>query len=235
MSAEDLLPPTIDEDELVIAFPAATVVVIRDGERGLETLLLRRAESLVFGGDNWVFPGGRIDRGDYAEDVLDIAAAARRAAIREAEEEASLSVADSQLLYFAHWTTPPSRPKRFATWFFVAAPEQCDNVVVCGEEIVDFDWYSPAEALEAYQKQQIKLMMPTRMTLAELAKYPSVEAAFSGLGNKPLASFDPSFYPHSKGILMRYEGDTGYGRISEKDASTRDFFWWLKEQWRSEG
>jgi 8-oxo-dGTP pyrophosphatase MutT (NUDIX family) len=44
-------------------FHAATVVLLRDGDDGLETLMLRKNSRLAFGG-MWVFPGGRIDDGD---------------------------------------------------------------------------------------------------------------------------------------------------------------------------
>src|SRR5262249_22587229 len=49
----------------VVAAPAATVVLVRDGERGLEVLLGRRSSKLAFHGGAWVFPGGRIDPVDY--------------------------------------------------------------------------------------------------------------------------------------------------------------------------
>ncbi|HEY0877322.1 MAG TPA: NUDIX domain-containing protein, partial [Zeimonas sp.] len=45
---------------------AATVVVLRDGDEGLEVLMLRRhAKSDVLGGA-FVFPGGKLDPGDRA-------------------------------------------------------------------------------------------------------------------------------------------------------------------------
>ena len=40
--------------------PAATVVLLRDGEAEPETLMLHRTSKVHFGG-MWVFPGGRID------------------------------------------------------------------------------------------------------------------------------------------------------------------------------
>ncbi len=46
--------------------PAATVVVLRDGEQGLEVLMLRRhVKSAVLGGA-FVFPGGKLDAADRA-------------------------------------------------------------------------------------------------------------------------------------------------------------------------
>ena len=37
---------------------AATVVVMRDGEQGIEVLMLRRTESRDQASGAWVFPGG---------------------------------------------------------------------------------------------------------------------------------------------------------------------------------
>ena len=72
--------------------PAATVVVMRDGDRGLESLMLRKNSKVAFGG-MWVFPGGRIDEEDTAFDRngdRDELATAAVAAAREAVEEASV-------------------------------------------------------------------------------------------------------------------------------------------------
>ena len=44
--------------------PAATVILLRDGPDGLETLMLRRNSKLAFVGGMWVFPGGRVDPED---------------------------------------------------------------------------------------------------------------------------------------------------------------------------
>ena len=49
---------------------AASVVMLRDGEQGLEVLLMRRhADSSVLGGA-YVFPGGKVDAADSAPDLL---------------------------------------------------------------------------------------------------------------------------------------------------------------------
>ena len=85
---------------------ASTLVVIREGRAGLETLLSRRADGSDHTSGAWVFPGGIVDPGDRrAHDVcvgLDDAEASRRlglasggldhwiAAIRESFEESGL-------------------------------------------------------------------------------------------------------------------------------------------------
>jgi len=86
--------------------PAATIVVVRDGERGIEVLLSRRAERGDHNSGAWVFPGGIVEAGDAlahgACDGLGDEEASRRlglacggldywvAAIRECFEESGL-------------------------------------------------------------------------------------------------------------------------------------------------
>ena len=97
--------------------PAATLVLLRDGEGGLEVLLLRRAAHAGFVPGAYVFPGGRVDRSDSDKlllarlDGLDAEEAARRlglsysdppavayyvAALREAFEETGILVAQDE-------------------------------------------------------------------------------------------------------------------------------------------
>src|SRR5689334_19328343 len=86
--------------------PSATLVVVRDGERGLEVLLSRRAERGDHNSGAWVFPGGLLDAGDRSAHGccagLDDAGASARlgveahgldyyvAAVRECFEESGL-------------------------------------------------------------------------------------------------------------------------------------------------
>ena len=48
--------------------PAATVLVLRDSEEGMEVLMVKRSKKPPF--ENlYVFPGGKIDEGDYSKDL----------------------------------------------------------------------------------------------------------------------------------------------------------------------
>jgi 8-oxo-dGTP pyrophosphatase MutT (NUDIX family) len=103
------------------ATPAATVVVLRDRD-ALEVLVLRRDDSLGFAGGAWVFPGGRIDPEDHAACADgDLEQAARRAAVREAAEEAGLALDEDRLHRWSHWTPPSRAGRRFTTAFFCTA------------------------------------------------------------------------------------------------------------------
>ncbi len=52
--------------------PAATVVLLRDSERGPEALLLRRPRRSRFAPDAWVFPGGVVDAEDRAPELVEL-------------------------------------------------------------------------------------------------------------------------------------------------------------------
>jgi 8-oxo-dGTP pyrophosphatase MutT (NUDIX family) len=113
---------------------AATVIPVRDGASGLEVLMLRKNSKIAFGG-MWVFPGGRVDEADRAESGSgdDELRAARRAAVREAQEEAGLELHPDALETYSHWTPPPITPRRFLTWFFLARAPATDIVFDGGE------------------------------------------------------------------------------------------------------
>jgi 8-oxo-dGTP pyrophosphatase MutT (NUDIX family) len=48
---------------------AATVVLLRDGDAGIEAYLLRRLGSMAFAGGMYVFPGGSVDPRDLDADI----------------------------------------------------------------------------------------------------------------------------------------------------------------------
>ncbi len=81
-------------EEPAIPRPAATIVLLRDGEPGLELLLMRRSRRAGFVPGAWVFPGGRVDRADADNavlerlDDLDAEAAERRLELRGADPPA---------------------------------------------------------------------------------------------------------------------------------------------------
>jgi glyoxylase-like metal-dependent hydrolase (beta-lactamase superfamily II)/8-oxo-dGTP pyrophosphatase MutT (NUDIX family) len=111
--AAGALPPA-EPVSAVVPRPAATVVLLRPGARGLEALLTHRPATMAFAPDVHVFPGGRVDDADVdpalvARSTLtpgdaatalggDLepagALAAFVAAIRELFEEAGVLLAD---------------------------------------------------------------------------------------------------------------------------------------------
>jgi glyoxylase-like metal-dependent hydrolase (beta-lactamase superfamily II)/8-oxo-dGTP pyrophosphatase MutT (NUDIX family) len=96
--------------------PAATVVLLRAGPAGLETLLTKRPSTMAFAADMHVFPGGRVDTADADPSLVSrspltpeeaaialgghldpaVALAVHLAALRELFEEAGILLADTE-------------------------------------------------------------------------------------------------------------------------------------------
>lgn len=215
------------------AIPAATVILLRDGVEGVETLMLHRTSKVAFGG-MWVFPGGRVDDADRRPDDPDEEAPARRAAVREAVEECALLLEPHELVPFSHWMPPPETPRRYSTWFFVARASDGD-VVVDGGEIHDHAWLAPSEVLARRDRGEVDLAPPTYVTLADLAEAPDVEAALAAAADRsPLPHYVTKWAPTDDGAVALWAGDAGYesGDPSVPGARHRLHMassgWWLE-------
>lgn len=196
--------------------PAATVVLLRDGDDGVEVLMLRKNSKITFGG-MWVFPGGKIDADDFEDPDNasgshdQLRAAAYAAAVRETSEEAGIDVSADKFVWFSHWTPPPGPQKRFATWFFAAHVTDEHRVVIDDGEIKAHAWINPAVALARHAAGELDLVPPTWLTLHHIAQYsPSVSVI------EHFQSRDPKVY--TTRVVMNadsnrvalWHGDAGY-------------------------
>ena len=198
---------------------------MRDGADGLETLMLRRNARGAFGG-MWVFPGGRVDPEDGEGDE-----GARRAAVRETLEEASLVIDPDALVPFAHWTPPPVAPKRFATWFFLA-PAPAGVVAVDGQEIHEHLWVRPADAMRLRDEGQIELAPPTFVTLHKLAQSSDVAAALADAAAGPVEYFSTRIVKADAGDLVAvWHGDVAYEGGDLEVAGGRHRLVMVRERW----
>jgi 8-oxo-dGTP pyrophosphatase MutT (NUDIX family) len=206
----------------VDAKPAATVAVLRDGERGLETLLAKRSSKMAFHGGAWVFPGGRIDDGDWL-DGDDLARAAARAAVREAAEEAGIEIDVDSLVHLSNWTTPDISPKRFATWFFIAAAHaEIAEAVADGVESDAVRWFRPADALAERSAGEIELAPPQYVSLLWLRDYATVADAVAGIAAETPIDFTPRFhFLDGGGAICIYDGDVAWDDLQQVDEPGR--------------
>jgi 8-oxo-dGTP pyrophosphatase MutT (NUDIX family) len=211
--------------------PAATTVCLRDGKSGVEVLLIRRSRELVFYGSAWAFPGGRVDPEDATPgaDLYD-QPAGRNAAVREAREETSITLSAEALLPLSHWTTPPGRPRRFSTWFFVTCPAG-DRVVLDDGEIDAHWWTRPIDALAAQSRTEITLPPPTFVTLCWLQRFDRVDTALDAAQRQPLERFVPRVVKLQDYVLSLYEGDAGYTTRDPNAPGRRHRLWMRPEGW----
>ncbi len=216
-----------------VAHPAATVVLLRQRGGGVEVLLVRRGAQLSFHGGAWVFPGGRLDAEDYGAGVGDVVAAARRAAVREAREEAGLVLRPDALVLVSRWITPTPLPKRFDTWFFAGLGSDAP-VEVDGAEIHDHRWTAPGEALAAQRAGEIELPPPTFVTITRLAVYGRAADALAAFARGPVETFEPRLVPVEGGAVTLYAGDAGYADGELERPGPRHRLWIREAGWRYE-
>lgn len=194
--------------------PAATVILVRDGESGLEVFLLQRVAGMAFAGGMTAFPGGGVDPGDallppwsgpdaqwWAEHLaveVDQACAVVVAAARELFEETGVLLAEirpddeqklqdvaahrlslAQLLGdrplrtellrpWARWVTPAEQPRRYDTFFLVAALPAGQRAQLRTTEAVVGAWWQPEQALRTARAGELALLPPTAVMLLEL-------------------------------------------------------------------
>lgn len=198
--------------DLPPARPAATVILARDAEPGIEVLLLLRSDVGVFGG-LWVFPGGRVDDDDAGDDEI---ARARAAAVRETEEEAGAIIDATTLVAWSHWTPPAIIPKRYVTWFFIG-PWPGGDVQVDDHEVLEHRWVRPQDALA----EHLPMAPPTIVTLAELAAMAPTSVAELRRDGQPPAYVTVPSKDVDGTLVMLWEGDAGYDTADATVAGPR--------------
>ncbi|MEO6124911.1 MAG: NUDIX hydrolase [Ilumatobacteraceae bacterium] len=186
---------------LAPARPAATAIVARDSDAGIEVLLLKRSEIGAFAG-MWVFPGGRVDDADAGDDELSRAASA---AVREAMEEVSLAVDPTDLIPISHWTPPAIAPKRYTTWFFVA-PWNGAEATIDDHEIVQSRWITPRDAFG----EGLPMAPPTWVTIASLAEAGSLAGLSALIKTRGVERFVTRPANHAGSLVLLWHGDAGY-------------------------
>ena len=85
---------------------------------------------------------------------------------------AGVRLAVDRLVYLSHWLTPLGRAKRFDTRFFIAAAPPAQAGAHDGSEMVEQQWLRPADAIA--RSENLKLMNPTRHTLAIIQRHATV-------------------------------------------------------------
>jgi 8-oxo-dGTP pyrophosphatase MutT (NUDIX family) len=221
-------------EESIEPIPAATVVLARDSAEGIEVLMLRRSSRGAFGG-MWVFPGGRVENEDLdPDDPGDELGTARRAAVREAKEEADVVVDGDALVIFSHWLPPPVAPKRFSTWFFLAPAPEAIEVAVDNQEIRDHEWLRPAEAIARRDAGEIELAPPTWVTLWRLSGVDTVDEAVALARRSEPQRFETHIYFPDGVPVAVWHDDVAYDSGDLHLDGARHRLWMLPDGWRYE-
>ncbi|GAA4385248.1 NUDIX hydrolase [Agromyces bauzanensis] len=199
---------------------AATVVLLRDGERGLEVLLAERPRDRGSFAGAWVFPGGAVDEEDAAGGSTDTEEAARRAAVRETREEIGLELEAGELVAFSRWTPPAtSSQKRLSTTFFaVRVPD--GEIRPDPNEVMAVEWIRPMDAIDRHTAGAMSLWPPTWVTLHGLKDAASVDEALAELRTGDIRPYVSQFSDDRTMIL--WQEDDEYGADQERNERDPD-------------
>lgn len=151
--------------------PAATVVLLRDGDAGIETFLMRRAMTMRFAPGMYVFPGGRV------EDVDD--GSTRACGIRETFEETGVDLSASQISYWSRWITPEVEDWRYDVHFYCAALPAGSDARNTTSEADWVGWYSLAHIIDEFIAERLPLLPPTIATIHEIAEFDDVASVLA--------------------------------------------------------
>ncbi|WP_453985323.1 NUDIX hydrolase [Brevibacterium casei] len=182
--------------------PAVSVIMLRDGDEGLEVFVQHRVSTMDFAAGAVVFPGGRVDPVDseaangievadpevhvdaWKESTIAEADAGWRvllaAAVREVAEETGAVLDPSLLRPWANWVTPLGQPKRFDTYFYIVSAEEADAPRHLTTEAHTSEWLPVTSILASAAAGDLMLMRPTFVLLSELAQFDSAAAVTSG-------------------------------------------------------
>lgn len=217
----DLMNPK----EVAPAQLSATVLLVRDGDRGIEVLLTERPTTMSFAAGTVVFPGGKVDQADFeaakrhisrhGHEVAFTHMACRIAGLRELAEETSLRFdveARAQMQHFAHWITPVIMPKRFDTHFYLLPYYgEGEARLNSPDEITAIYWQTAEEALQAMRAGSTSMMFPTRLNLELIASQTTVADLVDFTAAREVVTVLPDVYQKGDEVWARIPEEAGYG------------------------
>ncbi len=119
------------------------------------------------------------------------------------------------ITFYDHWITPEGAPVRFDTRFFIARADANQNVLHDDAETDESCWAKPADLLEQYDHEEIKLMPVTHVQLLRLSRVESINDSIEQANQKsispvlPVLNFNEAGKPTSVTIKLE-EGVVEY-------------------------
>jgi len=129
-----------------------------------------------------------------------------------------LELPADEFIYFDHWITPPTRPRRFDARFFLARAPRGQHGSHDNDETVGSLWLSPAEALARAARKEIEIAPATATVLRGLAGFRAVADAIAharSLG--PIETKRPAVAVGHAGPRVFHRDDAPYAEIRWSD------------------
>jgi 8-oxo-dGTP pyrophosphatase MutT (NUDIX family) len=126
-------------------------------------------------------------------------------------EAENLALACEALVPYARWITPTSMPKRFDTYFYLAAAPPEQIALHDGKEMVEAQWIRPADALVDQASGKRTIVAVTRLNLGHLSRSNTVSAALKAAAARPIVTVLPELVVTPEGRKVLIPEAAGYG------------------------
>ena len=100
------------------------------------------------------------------------------------------------------WCTPEFEPRRFRTWFFVAALPPGQRTRDVSSESSSVSWMSALGACDAVDAHELGMMPPTYLTCLEVGQYAGPDAVLAAATGRDLTMFTPAVEGDGEGATM---------------------------------
>jgi 8-oxo-dGTP pyrophosphatase MutT (NUDIX family) len=126
-------------------------------------------------------------------------------------EAENLVLACEELVPYARWITPTYLPKRFDTYFYLAAAPPEQIAVHDGKEMVEAQWIRPADALADQASGKRRIVTATKLNLGHLSHSNTVSAALNAAATRPIVTVLPELVETPEGRKLLIPEAAGYG------------------------
>ncbi|MFD5842166.1 NUDIX hydrolase [Streptomyces chartreusis] len=111
---------------------------------------------------------------------------ARDLSFAEFLDRRGLALRSDLLGAWTRWITPEFEPRRYDTWFFVAALPEGQRTRNASTEADRTVWIRPTDAAASYDKGELLMMPPTIATLRQLTSYDSAAETLTAAPDRDL-------------------------------------------------
>jgi len=112
-----------------------------------------------------------------------------------------LTLATDRLHYFSHWITPELLPLRYDVRFFIAEAPPNQTAIHDGTELTGHTWITPQQALEGFKHKRLDMVVPTLVTIEELAGYKTIDDAIESTRRKKIRPILTVMVEEENGIV----------------------------------
>src|SRR5262245_37917695 len=127
----------------------------------------------------------------------------------EVVEGEDLLLDTESLHLFSHWITPPGAPRRYGTWFSVAAAPGGPACLHDDSETVASVWICPADALAGAEQGELEIIFPTMRNLEQLARFTTARVLLEAV-----TASEPRVVADAGGARILLPGDPGYEGVA---------------------